>query len=103
MKVALIDLPQAGKRTLFCLLTGRTVPDSDGFPSKRRTGSSVTDFLFHPGEYHIEASSPIRSVTVSYPPLQLAVLGWDVNWLLWFFVLSIVTGYLFKRPLGVEV
>ena len=80
-----------------------TVGDSDGFLSKRRTGSSVTDFLFHPGEYHIEASSPIRSVTVSYPPLQLAVLGWDVNWLLWFFVLSIVTGYLFKRPLGVEV
>ena len=65
MKVALIDLPQAGKRTLFCLLTGRTVPDSDGFPSKRRTGSSVTDFLFHPGEYHIEASSPIRSVTLA--------------------------------------
>lgn len=28
MKIALIGLPQAGKRTLFTLLTGRTVPES---------------------------------------------------------------------------
>jgi hypothetical protein len=28
MRIALLGLPQAGKRTLFALLTGRTVPDS---------------------------------------------------------------------------
>jgi GTP-binding protein YchF len=35
MRVALLGLPQAGKRTLFRLLTGRTVPDS------RRPGEAV--------------------------------------------------------------
>ena len=35
MQIALIGLPQAGKRTLFSLLTGRTVPES------RRPGEVV--------------------------------------------------------------
>ena len=40
---------------------------------------------------------------ISYPVLDLTVFGWNVHWLLAFFVLSIAFGFAFKDALGVEV
>lgn len=79
------------------------VGDSTAFLSKRRTGGGPADRLLHPAEPSLRADSPVTSISVGYPPLDMSFLGWRVNWLLWFVILSIVSGYLLKRPLGVEV
>ncbi|HOE11024.1 MAG TPA: hypothetical protein PLQ35_08200 [bacterium] len=74
-----------------------------GRVSEIRVGSSVLDMLLYPGEPSIPASSPVESIRVKYRPLELAVFGWHIHWLILFFVLSIVFGFALKGVMGVEV
>ena len=67
-----------------------------------RTGEGVFDMFLHPGEAPLE-SPFFRSMEVVYPPLEMEIAGWKVNWLVWFFVLSLVSGYLLKGLFGIEV
>jgi len=60
------------------------------------------DGLLYPGEPLIERASTVAAVEVQYPPLPLSLLGFDVDWLLFFFVASLVSGFAFRRMLGVE-
>ena len=67
-----------------------------------RTGEGVFDMFLHPGEAPLK--SPLfLSMEVMYPPLGMEIAGWEVNWLVWFFVLSLVSGYLLKGLFGIEV
>jgi hypothetical protein len=61
------------------------------------------DLLLYPGEAPIDPDSRIRSVEVRYAALPLSLLGFDVDWLLFFFVASIAFGFAFKGVLGVEI
>lgn len=74
-----------------------------GATSARRTGKSFLDMLLWPGEPAIDGSSPIARIEVSYPGLDLALFGWGMNWLVFFFVVSILFGFAFRRVLGVEI
>ncbi len=40
---------------------------------------------------------------IGYPPLDLSLFGWSVNWLIFFFILSLVSGFAFRGVLGVEI
>lgn len=68
-----------------------------------RTGKSIWDKLLWPGEPPIPSSSIFQSVEINYPELPIYVFGFNINWLILFFVLSIVFGYAFKDLLGVEI
>lgn len=69
-----------------------------------RTGKNLMEMLLHPGEAPIDPSSVIESVEVKkYPSLAIGVFGWDIHWLILFFVLSVVFGFAFKGVVGVEV
>jgi uncharacterized membrane protein (DUF106 family) len=59
--------------------------------------------LLFPGERPIEASQAVRAVEVDYPPLVIKGFGFGINWMIFFFVASIVFGFLFKKPLGIEI
>ncbi len=74
-----------------------------GNVSSLRTGESLGQLLLYPGEPPIPSSSPIQSIYVNYPPLVISVLGWNIHWLVLFFVLSVVFGFAFKGIFGVEV
>ncbi len=74
-----------------------------GAISKRRTGEGFLDALLHPGEPPIDASSPVKAIEVRYADLALDVFGWDLHWLLVFFVASLLSGFAFRRALGVEI
>jgi len=74
-----------------------------GSVSEIRTGAGVLDMLLYPGESPIPGSSPVESIQVNYKPLELAVFGWHIHWLVLFFVLSIVFGFALKGVMGVEV
>lgn len=73
-----------------------------GATSTLRTGKSFFDKLLYPGEPPI-SSGAIESVEIAYPPLDLSLFGWSVNWLVFFFILSLVSGFAFRRVLGVEI
>jgi uncharacterized membrane protein (DUF106 family) len=67
-----------------------------------RTGGSVFGMFLHPGEAPLK--SPIlHSVEVVYPPLEMKIAGWSVNWMVWFVVISLASGYLLKGLFGIEV
>ncbi|HXG46709.1 MAG TPA: hypothetical protein VNO52_03725 [Methylomirabilota bacterium] len=68
-----------------------------------RTGGPWWTNLLYPGEAPILPTSPIESIEILYPPLDLAFLGWPMDWLIVFFVLSLAFGYAFKGVLGVHI
>ena len=71
--------------------------------SSLRTGEHWLANLLYPGEAPIPKQSVIESIEVLYPELDITFFGWGMNWLILFFVLSLVFGYSFKGVLGVQV
>ncbi len=51
----------------------------------------------------LEDNSPIQSVTVTYPPRILNFAWTEWNWIVLFFVVSLIAGFFFKTLLGIEV
>ena len=59
--------------------------------------------LLHPGEAPISGSRQVESIQVRYGELGLALFGWKLNWLVVFFVASILFGFALRKVLGVEI
>jgi len=65
--------------------------------------AGLVDGLLYPGEPLIDRTSTIASVEVRHAPLPLSLFGFGVDWLLFFFVASLASGFAFRRLLGVEI
>jgi len=59
--------------------------------------------LWETGERPIDRSHEIESIKVTYAALPITFLFWDVNWLIFFLIASILFGYAFRKVLGVEI
>jgi uncharacterized membrane protein (DUF106 family) len=59
--------------------------------------------MFTSGEPALPKSSPIESIEVTYPARNIDVAGFESNWIILFFILSIVAGFIFKSVLGIEI
>ncbi len=73
-----------------------------GAVSSLRTASWL-DFLLYPAEPRLEAQTGISAVEIVYKTLPLQLLGWNLDWLIVFFVLSVVAGFALKGVLGVQL
>jgi hypothetical protein len=71
--------------------------------STMRNGESWLSRLLYPGEAGIPQKSSFASIEILYPKLDIQLLGWRLNWLLVFLILSLVFGYAFKGVLGVKI
>ncbi|HTP33459.1 MAG TPA: hypothetical protein VMJ75_14875 [Candidatus Acidoferrales bacterium] len=58
--------------------------------------------LWSPGEGRV-ASSAVEWVEIRYPDAALELFGLAVNWVIWFFLVSIVSALLLKKRLGVVI
>jgi uncharacterized membrane protein (DUF106 family) len=65
--------------------------------------SRFLDELLYPGEKPITSSTPVSSVEITYPAKRLHLFGLNLHWLVPYFVLSILLGFVLKRPFRVEV
>ncbi|MGH9339929.1 MAG: hypothetical protein ACRD1R_10180 [Acidobacteriota bacterium] len=65
--------------------------------------SSALDLLLYPGEAPLDPDQNLKSIEVSYRPLPLAIWGWEIHWLVLFFVLSMIFAFAFKGVFGVEL
>ena len=79
------------------------VGGSWGKISTLRTGRGLSEMLLYPGEKPIGSRVAVRAVEVDYPTLRLEALGFNLDWLIFFFVVSIAFGFLMKGPLGIEI
>ncbi len=60
-------------------------------------------FLYPGASVPMELRSEVRDITVGYPELVLRVAGIEVNWLLLFAAVSILSGLVVSKVAGIEV
>jgi hypothetical protein len=59
--------------------------------------------LFTSGEPALPSNAPIESIEVTYLPRNIDFFGYEWNWIIAFFILSLVAGFIFKSVLGIEI
>ena len=69
--------------------------------STRRVRSWL-DTLWNPGEDRLEGQH-VQWVEVRYPPAAIEIGGIEIHWLIWFFVISMLSAYLLKGYFNVAV
>ena len=72
-------------------------------PTSSLRSSGFTDLLLYPGEPPIAQSDVVKTIEIRYRRLDLSMFGWSVDWLVLFFVLSIASGFAFRKVLDVEI
>ncbi len=65
--------------------------------------ATLSAAIFEPGESPLPRGSVLESIEVEYESAEVPFLWWRLNWLVLFFILSIVFGFIVKGPLGVEI
>jgi uncharacterized membrane protein (DUF106 family) len=71
--------------------------------SPLRVKRSLWGEFLNPGEKPLTASSPVKSIEVTYPARRMNLLGVRLHWLIAYFALSIIFGFALKRPFRVEI
>lgn len=64
---------------------------------------SLMGTLLYPGQDPLPENSRIEEIRVELPPQTVKALGWNMNWLVVFFLASIIAGYSLKGVFKVEV
>jgi len=59
--------------------------------------------MLYSAESALPAGSPVQSIEVKYPAREVSFAGIGSNWIIAFFVLSLVAGFIFKSALGIEI
>ena len=68
-----------------------------------RHQSGFWEELLYPGEKAIPSDSFIRSVEISYQPELMSVFGWEIHWIIVYFILSIFFGLALKGVFRVQI
>jgi hypothetical protein len=68
-----------------------------------RARANTWDAFLYPSEPPIPRDSVVESIHVTYPHRELAIFGINVNWLVAFFIISLVAGFALKGAFGIEV
>lgn len=59
--------------------------------------------LFVSGESALPGNSAVEAIAVNYPERNIEVAGYEINWIVLFFVLSMLAGFVFKELLGIQI
>ena len=59
--------------------------------------------LLYSSESALPDSSPVQVIEVKYPARNVSFAGVEENWIVAFFILSLVAGFIFKSALGIEI
>ncbi len=100
---------QDGNYALNLLANGQTVSKqvvvSQGVSrvSPVRLRDNFWERMLSSGEAALPNSSPIQSISILYPARDINFLGWQINWIVLFFILSLIAGFIFKSALGIQI
>lgn len=70
--------------------------------SSVRPASGLLQQLMAPGEKPLSNSS-LKEIVVAYPPRRFNFLGLKIHWLVAYFILSIIAGFILKKPFKVNI
>src|SRR5450631_677121 len=71
--------------------------------SPLRLQGSFWERMFTSGEPALADNSPVQSITIGYPPRVIGFAWMEWNWIVLFFVVSLIAGFIFKSALGIQV
>ncbi len=59
--------------------------------------------MFTSGEPALADNRPVQSIAISYPPRVIDFAWMEWNWIVLFFVVSLIAGFIFKSVFGIQV
>ena len=59
--------------------------------------------MFTSGEPALADNSVVQSIAINYPPREITFAWMEWNWIVLFFVVSFIAGFIFKSVLGIQV
>jgi len=65
--------------------------------------NTIIEQIFQPFERPLDKSGAVRSIEIQYPEADIRFFGWSLNWLVGFFVFSIIFGFAMKGVFKVEI
>jgi len=68
-----------------------------------RLRDNLWERLLSSGEAALPHDAPVQSISVLYPSRDISLAGWQMNWIVLFFILSLIAGFIFKSALGIQV
>jgi hypothetical protein len=68
-----------------------------------RLRGSFWERMFTSGEPALADNSRVRSIAISYSPRVIYFAWMEWNWIVLFFVVSLIAGFIFKSILGIQV
>jgi hypothetical protein len=71
--------------------------------SPARLEAGLVNEILYPAEPPLPANAPITTISIPYPEREIDVFGWRFNWLVVFFVLSLVFAFALRTPFGVTL
>lgn len=71
-------------------------------PIKLGSTSGFWDRVLYPMDKPLAADSIFKEIHIDYPSRTLTIGGFEVNWLIWLLLVSIILGFVLKKPFGVE-
>lgn len=71
--------------------------------SPLRLRGNFWDRMFTSGEPALADNSPVQSIAINYPPRVIGFAWMEWNWVVLFFVVSLIAGFIFKSVLGIQV
>ncbi len=72
----------------------------------RRSPFKVRGFLnelIYPAEASLPSDGAIEAITVTYPDADVVVFGFELHWMIVYFVLSMVFAFILRGPFGVTL
>ncbi|MBI2956069.1 MAG: hypothetical protein HYY26_02030 [Acidobacteria bacterium] len=71
--------------------------------SPRRVGSSWLDQFLNPGELPLAADAPVELIEVQYRPRGVALASFEMHWILWFLLFSLLAAIALRGTLKTEI
>ena len=71
--------------------------------SASRLSSALWQALFYPNESPLPPRAGLRQIDIYYPARSIQIFGWEIHWLVAFFILSTICAFAFRRIFGVEL
>jgi type II secretory pathway pseudopilin PulG len=71
--------------------------------SPQRTSAGLIDEVLYPSEPPLPDDAGMDRIAVTYPEATIDVFGWQVHWLIVYFVLTMASALLIARRLGIAV
>ncbi len=71
--------------------------------SPLKTNKKFLDQVMYPTESPIKGQIPIRTIEIQYPAKSMNLFGWKIHWIIAYFALSIIFGFVFKGVFKVQI